>query len=296
MAAARAYGHLGPTADKDALAATLSPTTPRTPEAAEAAAASELEREVLLSAALLGARFGTEHARRLVASGQGTRGEAALFAALGGDRSDAALLLGQLPSPATAPMGSDGAAGQAAPIVAEALGWLGAVEAVPALLKSLDAPQASEAFKEAAAFALFRLTGAALTDDDPAEAQGLSPDPTPWPSTFEPPAPPGQLTQNAAIWGVWWERHGQGASPEARHRYGRLWTVDATLWELGHPATAAADRALLHAELVLKTGLVHLPLDREAFVVAQKAELAAFAEAAARANVRPGTFASRFVR
>jgi len=296
IAAARAYGHLGPSADRDALAATLSPTSPRTREAAEAAASSELEREVLLSAALLGARFGTDHARRLVASGQGTRGDAALFVALGGDRSDAASLLGQLPSTATAPTGSEGPADRTAPLVAEALGWLGAVEAVPALLRSLDAPHASQAFKEAAAFALFRLTGAALTDDDPAEAQGLSPDPTPWPSTFEPPATPGQLTQKAAIWGVWWERHGQGAAPEARHRYGRLWTVEATLWELGHPATAAAERALLHAELVLKTGLVHLPLDREAFVVTQKTELAAFAEAAARTNVKPGTFASRFVR
>jgi hypothetical protein len=180
------------------------------------------------------------------------------------------------------------------PIFFEALGWFGHAEAIPLLLEALR--REDEAEKEAASWALFRLTGAPLSDDDAPDKLVPLPAELRWGSTFRPPERPGLLTKEPAIWAAWWKANQAGISPTVRYRFGHAWSPADNLWELEDLQTPTADREPAYLELVLRTGAASVPLDRDDFVAQQRVQMTALRAHCDRSAVRPGEYALRFVR
>jgi hypothetical protein len=139
---------------------------------------------------------------------------------------------------------------------------------VDLLIKQLEGPN-----KATALAALQRLTAASLTADAPAPE--YDEDELPF-RPAEPAVPePDELLADPAAWGAWWSQHRQRAKPDARHRFGGLWSVWSSLAELEAPFSVRRNRRLAHLELCACFP-VGAPLDLEAFVARQKAQLAAW--------------------
>jgi len=148
------------------------------------------------------------------------------------------------------------------------LGWLGSLAAVDFLAGQLEGPN-----KFVALAALQRLTAASLTAEDPAPE--YDEDELPF-RPAEPSVPePDELLADPAAWRTWWSQHGQRAKPDARQRFGGLWSVWSSLVELEAPFSVRRDRRLAHLELCACFP-IGAPLDQEAFVARQKVQLAAW--------------------
>jgi HEAT repeat protein len=157
------------------------------------------------------------------------------------------------------------------PASVEALGWyghLGAAQILIALLAHED-----KEVQKAAALALWRLTGAPLTDDRP--DPGYSDENPAWTGTFRAPERAAKLTGDPAVWSQWWQKHGGRADTSKRHRFGHPWSVEDDLWEWEDHASSPVARGWCHLELVARTGR-SLPFDMDAFIPTQEAQMAAW--------------------
>lgn len=221
----------------------------------------------MAAATVRGDARGLLRARDLVAQGRGAHGFAALHLAAGcaDDMLDAL----------RAAM-----AGEGSPVLTEALGLAGLAEAVPYLLDR------AEAGDPAAFGALQRITGASLTEDDP--APDYEDNPSPFTEAFQPPPAEALLLEDVAAWRQWWKAHGHRARPEVRWRYGRPWTLDATLWELAERDATPWERTWAWTELVARTGRA-IPFDPREWVTVQRKQIDAWRDFVA---LRHGAFAA----
>lgn len=219
------------------------------------------------AAAARGDLRGVLRARDLVASGRAAHGLAALHLAAGcsADMLDAFRVA----------MRGEGCAA-----LTEALGTAGLAEAVPYLLDRADAGDAG------AFVSLQRITGASLTEEDPV---GLYEDnEAPFTEAF--PTPPTEVTllEDAGAWRRWWAAHGHRARREVRWRFGRPWTLDATLWELAERDATTTERAWAWMELVARTGRA-IPFDPMEWIAVQRKQIDAWRDYVA---LRRGAFAA----
>jgi hypothetical protein len=211
--------------------------------------------EAGLVAALVRRRpMGARAALQLTQEGRGELGRGAVYAAL-----------------STAEDGrrafQQALAGPASPILTEALGWLGDLEAVEALLRRLEAKD------PAAAAALQRITGASLTDAFP--DPDYEPEALPFGRGWRPPPPFAVLSDDPEVWRAWWSKHQARVQRGVRMRWGRPFCAEALLWEMDQAPLSAAERRLGHLEAVVRTGGA-LPLDPTDFVVRQERQVQAW--------------------
>jgi hypothetical protein len=236
----------------------------------------EISRAAMVSALELRCRLGGERARELTATGKGDAGGAALYLAIAGE-TDAWELL-------------EAAARGRSPVVLEALGWFGCLRAMEIMIDALA--KGDEEAAGAASGALYRLTGAPLTDDftedDRAEVLPLG-------GAFAAPERGAELTKKPEIWSAWWERRRRQADPLRRHRFGHLWSVEDNLWELADALSAAQDRQLALLELRARAG-ADAPLDLEDFVTRQHQHIGELRAQTARAAARAGEWPTRLNR
>lgn len=156
--------------------------------------------------------------------------------------------------------------GAPSPGLIEATGWLGDVTFVPRLLRCLGDGEIR------ALAALQRITGASLTEDEPARTYDERERPFsagfPWPDGED------ELTPDAEAWRAWWASYGSRVERGARVRFGRPWCVEACVHEVESMAAMPRERRLAWLELVVRAG-VRERLDVEAFVAVQKRQVAA---------------------
>jgi hypothetical protein len=150
---------------------------------------------------------------------------------------------------------------------ADALGWFGDVNAVEVLLERLRDGEPR------AAWALFRITGAPLTDEAPEvdleRGEKWFDHPRP------PPEPPEELTLDADVWQAFWKLHGPSARKDRRYRWGGPFRIEDLLWEMRDAPAGPTDRRLAHLELAARTGGT-LPFDPSDFAPRQRAQLEAW--------------------
>lgn len=211
-------------------------------------------------------------ALQLVQDGRGDHGRAAVYAALSATET-------------ARPVFAKATAARRSPVLAEALGWLGDLDSVDALLQWLGQGEA------AAAMALQRLTGASLTEDVP-EPVYARPEDQPFGRGWRPPSPYEVLTADPEVWSAWWARYRGRAQPALRWRWGRAFTPEALLWEIDAGPFGPDDRSLSHLELVVRTG-ESLPLAVDDFVVRQERQVEAWRSTVSRLATSVSTGAWR---
>lgn len=199
--------------------------------------------------------------------------------------------------------------GAPSPALAEALGWAGAVEAVPRLIELVASED--EALASAAADALVRLTGAALYEEIEVDPGAMVDPDVPDPDVGEPPEPslavlvsdprhqPAEGSRDKLVlpsrrpeaWRAHWAEVEKKSphDPRQRLRRGRPYTPAISLWELDHGLLTPRARGLLQVELAVRTGrwVRFDPLD---WVAAQEAALAAWEPLARGASGQPGAW------
>ena len=231
---------------------------------AAAVDARELEdllrhKDEAVVAAALGACFlrreamGLRRAAELVGEKSGEYAQAAMFLALGGGPSALDLFR------------RDAVRGGGGPVLVEALGWYGSLEAGPFLLERIAAKD------DTAVLAMQRLTAASVTDDDPMPE--YEPPELPFRHPHQSPPLELQLSADAKVWNAWWKRYVPGADLRARFRWGNAWSVRDNLWEMDDALATPRQRRLAHLELVVRTG-AELPFDPLDFVSRQQRRIA----------------------
>jgi hypothetical protein len=242
--------------------------------------------------ALSGARDATERLSAML--GTERESHALLPLALTADADDAAKLVELVRAEPSAPR-------------IEALGWAGPKEAIGALVAVLADSKAKGELKQAAAFALQRITGAEIYDDvdlppekldaeTPEDPPGL-PAPPPLRKTLSPRDKPSDGSPDRmklpptrlAPWEAFLQREQHRFQGPARFRRGKPYTPATTLIELDTYRIPPNERRLAFRELVIKTGQV-VPFDPEDFVHVQEAALDAWAPIASRASSQPGAW------
>lgn len=154
------------------------------------------------------------------------------------------------------------------PGVVEALGWFGHVGGIEVLCAALRAKD--DAVTVAAAEALWRITGAALgDDDDPDDEDRESPSVH---AAFRAPVRAAELTRDADLWSRWLSHPSRRMDPSRRWRFGHPWSPADNLWELEDTESRPRARTLASIELAARTG-VTAPLDLEQFLARQGAQL-----------------------
>jgi hypothetical protein len=257
-------------------------------------------REAALDAMALAAHKEAASAARAAACGElGDR--ALLRLALVADERDAEWLLRRFEaSPSAA--------------AAEALGWSGLIDAIPALLRALSAD--AEEVKLAAGAALDRMLGAKLTDTIEVSPEALEdkdlPDPDPDPAPPRRPlaelvSPPGDLPPPGSPetlevpsidperWRAYWAEHGRRFDPKQRIRRGQPYSPSISLYELDRLPLPPEDRRRLHRELATRTGkLTHF--DPHDFVSVQERSLKSWEALVRAAGEVPGSWTRPILR
>ena len=263
-ALARHLAHDDPAVVRAALDG-LAVTPDAVPEEALAACLAHADGAVVGAAldalVLRGSDLAARHAAARVRASAADLGDAAMHVAIGAGDDGLATLHG---------------AGELTPVRCEALGWYGHAASVGPLLVALE--QKSTAAE--AARALWRITGAPLTDDDPAPDLDVTPFADAVWSDDELPECPDALSADAALWGAWWAAHGREADPAARWRFGRRWRVEDNVRVLAAPTSRPRDRRWAALELVARTGK-RLPFEAWRFIPQQLAQIAGWREALA---------------
>jgi hypothetical protein len=156
----------------------------------------------------------------------------------------------------------------------EALGWYGHPDAIEPLLERLEGDTAASAVE-----ALQLLTGASITDADPEpeyeEGKG------PFTAAEGPVPAPEILSAKPQPWRDWWKGHGAAARRGARYRFGHLWSLADNLRQIEAPHAVPRTRRLAYLELCARSGS-NLPFDAQAFVAAQRRQIADWSAAIAR--------------
>jgi hypothetical protein len=175
------------------------------------------------------------------------------------------------------------------PTLVEALGWLGSLTSVPALIRWLD--ESDEAVVAAAANALARITGQRpLVDVDVApekiEAPAVAevagdksprrrlPDPRDKGDSGSPDHVP-TLVTDRRVWQALWEKQAPSLTPGVRYRRGVPHNALVVWNELAEGPCSLAERQRLQLELVATTGR-WVPFDAEDWVHNQHLALAAW--------------------
>ncbi len=228
-------------------------------------------------ASLLGRSvLGLRRAVALVKEGQSAFADAALLVAIAGDAEVQPLL-------------AEDAASSGSRTLVRALGWYGHVGFVPYLIGRLGCDD--PALRRSAAWALFRITGAALEPDEPLPDHPR--DAPPFHPAFGRVAPPIELADTVAPWQAFWDCHGRSADPALRYRHGRPFSPKDDLDALCDPGARPPVRRLCHLELVARTGGT-LPFDSRDFIARQRLALGAWGNFLAdRRDLRAGSFANR---
>jgi hypothetical protein len=159
------------------------------------------------------------------------------------------------------------------PAAIEAVGWAGLAEAVPALLKLLEAEVVE--VRLAAGAALDRMLGASLVDEIEVEPEALVDvavvDPNPEPprgrvslaelvsdARDQPPAGSKDTLEVPSTeperWRAYWAEHGRRFDRTLRYRRGQVYSPSVSLYELDRLALSAEDRRRLCRELAMRTG------------------------------------------
>ncbi|MCC7541913.1 MAG: hypothetical protein IT379_37180 [Deltaproteobacteria bacterium] len=222
---------------------------------------SDIVQAALESSMLLHRGEGLRAMERLVYEGRGGFARSAVFLSLWAGAEHGTAL-------------TDAAAADPSPVFLRALGWYGNVASIPLLVSKL--PSDDPALAGAAVEALFRITGAWLTDDvpDPAYPEnGL-----PFKRAFVAPPVPVEMTLDPAVWEAWWSKHGSRARRENRYRWGQEWSFQSNLWELEQPEASRRNRWLSHLELTARSGR-SVRFRTEDFVPVQRQRLAEWREA-----------------
>ncbi|MCC7535557.1 MAG: hypothetical protein IT379_05065 [Deltaproteobacteria bacterium] len=153
-----------------------------------------------------------------------------------------------------------------------AVGWFGHPGLVPQVIDVLAATKKASV-KLAAAEALWRITGAPVTDDEPdPEHPGLD---RPHARDLAPPVVEPELTQDAELWRAWWRRHQSEVRSGTRYRFGHSWSPADDVWQMEEDLASPEDRRLAHLELVARTGET-LPFDSRAFAAIQQTQIDAW--------------------
>ncbi|HEY1333485.1 MAG TPA: hypothetical protein VGF31_04445, partial [Myxococcaceae bacterium] len=139
----------------------------------------------------------------------------------------------------------------------------------------------------AALEALQRITGATLTEVDPAPE--YEPGKGPFTQAQGPVPLPVPLCPDAKAWGAWWAEHGKAARRTTRWRFGHPWSSTDDLGEIELPVSTRGPRRLAFLELCARTGATS-PLDLDAFVARQRRELLAWGELVSAGRVSSGTW------
>ncbi|HZO13839.1 MAG TPA: hypothetical protein VFB62_11295, partial [Polyangiaceae bacterium] len=218
--------------------------------------------------------------------------EAAMLIAIAGEQPESQRLVERL-------------SGTVTPGLVNAIGWVGSLVAVSKLILLLE----QDDLKEAAAWALERITGAGLWEEAlmPAEDIDVAEPPEPTVPFPEPPrlvrlvsdardAPPEpspdaieRPSTDAARWRAWWKQHGSSLSANKRYRRGRPYSPLVSLWELDQAPCTPVERRWLGRELCIRTGTA-LRFDPHDFVRAQEEALKSWEQRAQRASSMPGTW------
>ncbi len=238
-------------------------------------------RLAMEGATLTGSDAGITRARALLASGRPAFAGAALLVAIAGDADTRSLLLAQ-------------AAEHEAPILLEALGWLGHVGVVDFLIGRMSEKEAAPAAIEA----LFRILGVPLEKGTKLEeVRALEVEELPFGKPFSAPERPVEPCDDPEVWRALWKKHGALAPPGQRHRFGSPWTHEHTLWELGDRETPPPTRRLLHLEIAARTG-GRAPFSPWQWGPRQRRQIDGWREHAAsrRGLDRPGSFSVRVRR
>lgn len=198
----------------------------------------EVVRAALESAFRLRRVAGYHRAVDLVAEGRGAFADAILFVAIGGGVEARPIVEHEMAS-----------AGHSAAL--RAAGWYGEPTFVPFLLGRLR--HGDESAATAALDALERITGASIVD------AGITleyrPTEEPFTGTERPPyEPPGLLDGTPDAWAAWWDAWGEGAVEGVRYRWGRRWSVESVMHELGGGAFIQRDRPWAAMELSARAG------------------------------------------
>ncbi len=188
-----------------------------------------------------------------------------------------------------------------------AAGFMGSPKAFPALMRALRGQDADIAV--AAAFALERITGAALPEvvDLPPEKLDVPGD-APEPDVGEP-APLGRELSDARDlpsdgspdrmtlptisfpdrWKAYFDRERSRFQPHLRYRRGQPFVPSTVFTELDRFPMLPAERRMLHRELIVRTGQ-HVRFDPHDFVPVQEEALRAWGPIAYRASSVGGSF------
>lgn len=184
------------------------------------------------------------------------------------DVGDAAVIVALASSDEGLAVLRESAARAITPVVVEALGWYGHVGGLEVLFAALRAKD--DAVTVAAADALWRITGAALgDDDDPDEEDRENPSVH---AVFRAPVRAAEFTRDADLWARWLSHPSRRMDPSRRWRAGHPWSPADNLWELEDTESRPRARALAAMELAARTG-VTAPLDPSSSWRGQGAQL-----------------------
>lgn len=262
------------------LAYDADPAVARAALEALAAGADEVPAEVLSHAlshaddAVLAAAFdlasmrapdlALRRATELTLAGDGHRGEAAMHVAINADAQGLATLHG---------------AGALTALRCEALGWYGHAASVGALIHALTLDDALAVAR--AAEALWRITGAAVTDDEPLPEPDLKAFRGDTWEGDELPDAPAELSVDPALWAALWDARGAGADHATRWRFGRRWRVEDNVRLLASKSSRPRERRWAALELAARTGR-RQPFEAWRFIPRQSAQIEAWRESLAR--------------
>jgi hypothetical protein len=236
----------------------------------------EVATYALRAIALRGDARALERARELVEADRAAHADAAYVVALCGGADEGRLL-----------------AAHPCRAVFAAFGWYGRIDSAPLLLAALE--DGDDDAKVEAATALHRITGAGLTDGAPMPEYADDPQAAPFLDAYREPTTPAELSSKPDVWRAYLERYARAAKPERRYRYGRPFSAAHDQWELVQPRAVRGERERAYLELRARFG-VHAPLDTQAFVLAQHAQLQEIGAQAARAAALRHPWQSRLVR
>ena len=236
------------------------------------------------------------HPQTSAALGAALSGEdqeiAALLLAISGDARDADDLLRAANAKPSRPL-------------ITAIGWAGAADAIAPLMNFLES--SDDVIKLAAAYALERITGAGLFEENQVPVEEIVVPEPPDPDIGEPkpmnlakqvsdprdlPAEPSpetveQPTTNVERWRAWWAEQGPMFKSGLRYRRGFPYTPLVSLQELDTGKCTPGERRTLTRELFIRTGQ-HVRMDPIDFVATQEEALREWLPIAQRASTKPG--------
>lgn len=198
-----------------------------------------------------------------------------------------------------------------------ALGWAGAADCVPFLIKQVAGKK--KELKIAAANALDRISGARLYEEMAIDPEKIEVEDPPTPEIDlggpKPPKPlplaqkisdprdlPGKgapdalelPTTNASRWQHWWNERRDSFRSGSRYRRGHPYTPLVSWWELDQWRVTPFERRMLQRELVVRTGQ-YVPFDPFDFIPVQEAALQQWEQHARQASGHGGSW-SRSMR